>query len=128
MIEDYRIKIPSSDYALKTLSGGNQQKVVLARELSRDPKLLLISQPTRGVDMGAVEFIHKELVALRDKGCAILLVSADLQELMNISDKLIIMYEGEIIGKIDAPPFDEKKIGLLMAGFNKEGNNESYAE
>jgi simple sugar transport system ATP-binding protein len=120
MIEDFRIKIPDHNYTLKTLSGGNQQKVVIARELSREPQLLLISQPTRGVDMGAIEFIHKELVALRDRGCAILLVSADLQELMNISDRMIVMYEGEIVGEIPEEPYDENEIGYLMAGLQKE--------
>ncbi len=120
MIEDFQIKIPDHNYALKTLSGGNQQKAVLARELSREPQLLLIAQPTRGVDMGAIEFIHKELVALRDRGCAILLVSADLQELINISDRMMVMYEGQIVGEIPEEPYDEKEIGYLMAGLNRE--------
>lgn len=121
MIEKFRIKIPNHTYPLKTLSGGNQQKVVIAREFSRNPSLLIVSQPTRGVDMGAVEFIHRELITMRDRGCAILLVSADLQELMNISDRLLVMYEGKIVGEYSQPPYDEHEIGYLMAGLNKTG-------
>ena len=119
-VEKYSIKIPDIKHLLKTLSGGNLQKAVLAREISHDPKLLIVSQPTRGVDMGAIEFIHKQIVFLRDKGCAILLVSADLQELMNLSDRILVMYEGEIIGELASEEFDEQKIGYLMAGLQSK--------
>ena len=97
-------------------SGGNQQKLVLAREIERDPGLLLVGQPTRGVDIGAIEFIHRRLVALRDAGKAILLVSAELEEILSLADRILVMFQGRIAGEMDAAEADVQKIGLLMAG------------
>ncbi|MCU0831243.1 MAG: ABC transporter ATP-binding protein, partial [Rhizobiaceae bacterium] len=102
---------------LKTanFSGGNQQKIVLAREMERDPKVLLVGQPTRGVDIGAIEFIHKQLIALRDEGKAILLVSVELDEIRSLADRILVMFAGRIVGEV-APDAGEGEIGLLMAG------------
>ena len=103
--------------ALKTanFSGGNQQKIVLARELSRGPRLLLVGQPTRGVDIGAIEFIHKNLIAMRDAGSAVLLVSVELDEIMSLSDRILVMFEGRIVGEVAAGEADERLLGLMMA-------------
>jgi general nucleoside transport system ATP-binding protein len=98
------------------LSGGNQQKLVLAREMERDPAVLLVGQPTRGVDIGAIEFIHKRLIAMRDAGKAVLLVSAELDEIMSLSDRILVMFDGRIVGEVDAKAADERTLGLLMAG------------
>jgi general nucleoside transport system ATP-binding protein len=103
--------------ALKTanFSGGNQQKMVLARELSRAPRLLLVGQPTRGVDIGAIEFIHRNLIAMRDAGSAVLLVSVELDEIMSLSDRILVMFEGRIVGEVPAEKADERLLGLMMA-------------
>jgi general nucleoside transport system ATP-binding protein len=100
-------------------SGGNQQKIILAREIARDPDLLVVGQPTRGVDIGAIEFIHKRLIALRDQGKAILLVSVELDEIRSLSDRILVMFAGRIMGERDAGA-DERELGLLMAGVNKD--------
>jgi simple sugar transport system ATP-binding protein len=100
-------------------SGGNQQKLVLAREIERDPKLLIVGQPTRGVDIGAIEFIHKRLLALRDNGKAILLVSVELDEIRALSDRILVMFAGRVVGERQ-PDADEQSIGLLMAGIATE--------
>jgi general nucleoside transport system ATP-binding protein len=106
---------------LKTanFSGGNQQKIVLAREMERDPKVLLVGQPTRGVDIGAIEFIHKQLIAMRDQGKAILLVSVELDEIRSLADRILVMFAGRIVGEV-APDATEGEIGLLMAGVAKD--------
>jgi simple sugar transport system ATP-binding protein len=100
-------------------SGGNQQKIILAREIERDPKLLIVGQPTRGVDIGAIEFIHKRLIALRDQGKAILLVSVELDEIRSLADRILVMFAGRIVGE-RVSGADEREIGLLMAGVTKE--------
>ena len=99
-----------------TLSGGNQQKVIVAREFSRDLKLLVLDQPTRGLDVGSIEFIHKQAIQKRDAGTAILLVSAELDEILELSDRIAVMYRGEIVALVDGrPTADKEEIGLLMA-------------
>ncbi len=100
-------------------SGGNQQKIILARELKRNPDLLIVGQPTRGVDIGAIEFIHKRLIELRDQGKAVLLVSVELDEIRSLSDRILVMFAGRIMGERDASA-DEREIGLLMAGVSKD--------
>jgi general nucleoside transport system ATP-binding protein len=121
LVSDYSIMTPGVFANVGTLSGGNQQKAVLARELSEAPRLLVVSQPTRGVDMGAIEFIHGKLVSLRDEGCAILMISADLQEVISLADRILVLYEGEIIGEVEGNgEVDEKHIGCLMAGLRGE--------
>jgi simple sugar transport system ATP-binding protein len=96
-------------------SGGNQQKLILAREIARKPTVLLVGQPTRGVDIGAIEFIHRQLLALRDAGCAILLVSVELDEVMALSDRILVMFQGRIVGEVAGDAADERTLGLMMA-------------
>ena len=98
------------------MSGGNQQKAIVARELDKDPELLIAVQPTRGLDVGAIEFIHKQIVAQRDAGKAVLLVSLELDEVMDVSDRILVMYEGEIVGQFDPKQTTEEELGLYMAG------------
>ena len=113
---DVRPPIPS--LPAKSFSGGNQQKIVVAREMERKPALLLIGQPTRGVDIGAIEFIHQQIVALRDAGTAVLLVSVELDEIMSLSDRIAVMFDGQIMGFRDPATTNERELGLLMAGMN----------
>ena len=98
-----------------TLSGGNQQKVVVAREFGRDLSLLILDQPTRGLDVGSIEFIHKQAIAKRNAGTAILLVSAELDEVLEMSDRIAVMYRGEIVATVDGRTADKSEIGVLMA-------------
>jgi simple sugar transport system ATP-binding protein len=115
-METFDVRPPIPALAAKSFSGGNQQKIVVAREIERNPDLLLIGQPTRGVDIGAIEFIHKQIVALRDAGKAILLVSVELDEIMSLSDRIAVMFDGRIMGERDPKATDERELGLLMAG------------
>jgi simple sugar transport system ATP-binding protein len=96
-------------------SGGNQQKIVLAREMERRPNLLLVGQPTRGVDIGAIEFIHQSLIAMRDAGCAVLLVSVELDEILSLSDRILVMFEGRVVGEVTGSAATEQTLGLMMA-------------
>ena len=100
----------------RSMSGGNQQKAIIAREIDKDPELLVAVQPTRGLDVGAIEYIHKQLIAQRDAGKAVLLVSLELDEVMNLSDRILVMYEGEIVGEFDPKTTDVQTLGLYMAG------------
>ena len=104
-----------------SFSGGNQQKLVIAREIESDPDILLVGQPTRGVDIGAIEFIHRRIIALRDAGKAILLVSVELEEVLSLSDRVVVMFDGRIMGERQAAATDEKELGLLMAGVAQGG-------
>lgn len=101
-------------------SGGNQQKLVVAREMERDPSLLVVGQPTRGVDIGAIEFIHRRILAMRDAGKAVLLVSVELDEILSLSDRILVMFSGRLMGEIPVAEADERAIGLLMAGVQQE--------
>jgi simple sugar transport system ATP-binding protein len=112
----FDVRPPIPGLAAKSFSGGNQQKIVVAREIERNPDLLLVGQPTRGVDIGAIEFIHKQIVALRDAGKAILLVSVELDEIMSLSDRIAVMFDGRIMGERLPGETDERDLGLLMAG------------
>jgi ABC-type uncharacterized transport system ATPase subunit len=112
----YDVRPPIAGLAAKSFSGGNQQKIVVAREIESGPDLLLIGQPTRGVDIGAIEFIHKQIVALRDAGKAILLVSVELDEIMSLSDRILVMFDGQVMGERDPEATNERELGLLMAG------------
>ena len=106
---------------VRSMSGGNQQKAIIAREIDKDPKLLVAVQPTRGLDVGAIEYIHRQIVAERDKGKAVLLVSLELDEVMNLSDRILVMYEGEIVGEFDPKTTTVQELGLYMAGARKQG-------
>tara|TARA_B110000027_G_scaffold129987_1_gene152185 strand:+ start:303 stop:1835 length:1533 start_codon:yes stop_codon:yes gene_type:complete len=112
----FDVRPPNPRLSAKHFSGGNQQKIVLAREIERNPDLLLIGQPTRGVDIGAIEFIHQQIVALRDQGKAILLVSVELEEILSLSDRVAVMFDGHIIGERAVGETNEKELGLMMAG------------
>ena len=114
IIRDFDVRPPNSALPARALSGGNQQKLIIGREFELNPKLLLVSQPTRGVDIGAIEFIHSKLVGLRDAGCAVLLVSAELEEVTALSDRLLIIHEGRIAGEVDPRQTSVEQIGLLM--------------
>jgi simple sugar transport system ATP-binding protein len=114
-IEKFDIRVPSSTVATSTLSGGNQQKVIVAREFDRPLKLLVLDQPTRGLDVGSIEFIHRQIIAKRDAGTAVLLVSAELDEVMEISDRIAVMYRGRIVAEMDGRTADKSQVGLLMA-------------
>jgi simple sugar transport system ATP-binding protein len=114
-IEAFDIRTPSAEVTAATLSGGNQQKVIVAREFSRDLRLLVLDQPTRGLDVGSIEFIHRQAIAKRDAGTAILLVSAELDEILELSDRVAVMYRGEIVGMFDGRTADKNEVGLLMA-------------
>jgi ABC-type uncharacterized transport system ATPase subunit len=116
LVDRFDVRTPSILAQMSTLSGGNQQKAIIARELSRDSKLLVVAQPTRGVDVGSIEFIHKQIVAMRDAGTAVLLVSTELDEIMSLSDRIAVMYAGTIVETLDAKGADRERIGLLMAG------------
>ncbi|HEV2566360.1 MAG TPA: ABC transporter ATP-binding protein [Microvirga sp.] len=119
-MEQYDVRPPAPRLKSSKFSGGNQQKIVLAREIERNPKVLLVGQPTRGVDIGAIEFIHRRLISLRDAGVAILLVSVELDEIMNLSDRILTMCGGRITGERKASETNEQELGLLMAGVTDE--------
>jgi simple sugar transport system ATP-binding protein len=119
-MEHYDVRPPVPRLKTSKFSGGNQQKIVLAREIERNPKVLLVGQPTRGVDIGAIEFIHRRLIALRDAGVGILLVSVELDEIMNLSDRILTMCGGRITGERKASETNEQDLGLLMAGITDE--------
>jgi ABC-type uncharacterized transport system ATPase subunit len=114
-IAEYDIRTPSGDVPCSTLSGGNQQKVIIARELSRDLRLLVLDQPTRGLDVGSIEFIHRQAIAKRDAGTAVLLVSAELDEILELSDRIGVMFRGELVATLDGRSADREEVGLLMA-------------
>jgi ABC-type uncharacterized transport systems, ATPase components len=116
LIGEYDIRTPDEKTAARALSGGNQQKVIVAREVACDPDLLIATQPTRGLDVGAIEFIHRKLIEQRDSGKAVLLYSLELDEIMNLSDRIAVMYEGRIVGILDPRKTNEQEIGLLMSG------------
>ena len=117
-IEKFDIRPANCWQEAKNFSGGNQQKIVVAREIERNPDLLLIGQPTRGVDIGAIEFIHQQIVELRDQGKAILLVSVELEEILSLSDRIAVMFDGHIMGERLPHETNEKELGLMMAGMS----------
>jgi simple sugar transport system ATP-binding protein len=119
IIHDFDVRPPNPDLPARSLSGGNQQKLIIGREFNLPPKLLLVSQPTRGVDIGAIEFIHRKLVALRDAGCAVLLVSAELEEVTALADRLLVMYHGRIAGEVNPLRARMEDIGLMMTGASR---------
>ncbi len=120
-MKSFDVRPPIPRLQAKNFSGGNQQKIVLAREISRNPDLLLVGQPTRGVDIGAIEFIHQQLIELRDAGKAILLISVELEEVLSLADRIVVMFDGHIMGERDPEKTNEKELGLLMAGVNDQG-------
>src|SRR3954454_21406250 len=116
LISEFDVRTPSEYTLARALSGGNQQKAIIAREVDRNPDLLIAAQPTRGLDVGAIEFIHKRLIEQRDKGKAVLLVSLELDEIMKLSDRVAVINGGRIVGWVDPQKATEEELGLLMAG------------
>ncbi|MGN0981083.1 MAG: ABC transporter ATP-binding protein [Candidatus Avoscillospira sp.] len=117
LIEQYDVRSGQGSVTIaRSMSGGNQQKAIVAREIDKDPELLIAVQPTRGLDVGAIEYIHQQIVAVRDAGKAVLLVSLELDEVMNLSDRILVMYEGEIVGQFDPKTVTVEELGLYMAG------------
>ena len=125
LVDEFDIRTPSIYTLASSLSGGNQQKVIVAREFSRPIQLLIASQPTRGLDVGSIEFIHGRLVQARDRGVAVLLVSAELDEIMSLSDRIAVMYKGQIIATLNAERTSREEIGLLMAGITSQPQGQS---
>ena len=120
LIEEYDVRTPDEYTKARALSGGNQQKAIIGREVDRNPDLLIAAQPTRGLDVGAIEFIHKRLIEQRDQGKAVLLLSFELDEVMNVSDRIAVIYEGKIVAIVDSKETTEQELGLLMAGSKKK--------
>ena len=116
VMEEYDVRPRSPNLMTSNFSGGNQQKLILSRELNENPKILLVGQPTRGVDIGAIEFIHQRLIDMRDKGAAILLVSVELEEVLSLSDRIVVMFDGKIVGERVNKDVTDRELGLLMAG------------
>jgi ABC-type uncharacterized transport system ATPase subunit len=119
LLKDFDVRPSNPDLRIGLLSGGNQQKVVIAREVLARPKLMLVGQPTRGVDIGTIESIHTQLLRMRDEGVAILLVSVELEEVRALADRIIVMSGGRITGELNIEEFDTTRIGLLMGGMHK---------
>ncbi|SFA37893.1 nucleoside ABC transporter ATP-binding protein [Anoxybacillus pushchinoensis] len=120
LIQEFDVRTPDEYTKARALSGGNQQKAIIGREVDRDPDLLIAAQPTRGLDVGAIEFIHKRLIEQRDRGKAVLLVSFELDEIMNVSDRIAVIYEGKIVAIVDPKETTEQELGLLMAGSKRK--------
>jgi simple sugar transport system ATP-binding protein len=116
LIDEFDVRTPNEDVSASSLSGGNQQKLIVAREIEKDPELVIAVQPTRGLDVGAIEYIHKRLVQERDKGRAVLLVSLELDEVMSLSDRIAVIYDGEIVDTLNVKDATDQKLGILMAG------------
>ncbi|WNS79673.1 ABC transporter ATP-binding protein [Domibacillus sp. DTU_2020_1001157_1_SI_ALB_TIR_016] len=123
LIKEFDVRTPSETTLARALSGGNQQKAIIGREVDRNPDLLIAAQPTRGLDVGAIEFIHRRLIEQRDNGKAVLLLSFELDEIMNVSDRIAVIYEGQIVANVDPKTTTEQELGLLMAG-SKKGADE----
>lgn len=120
LINEFDVRTPSEYTLARALSGGNQQKAIIGREIDRNPDLLIAAQPTRGLDVGAIEFIHKRLIEQRDNGKAVLLISFELDEIINVSDRIAVIYEGEIVAIVDPKETTEQELGLLMAGSKRK--------
>ncbi|MNM81496.1 Ribose import ATP-binding protein RbsA [compost metagenome] len=121
LVEAFDVRTPSVETKARSLSGGNQQKAIIAREIDKNPDLLIAAQPTRGLDVGAIEFVHKQLIAQRDQGKAVLLISFELDEIMNVSDRIAVIYEGRIVGEVLPQETNDQELGLMMAGSLERG-------
>ncbi|GAF06157.1 unspecified monosaccharide ABC transport system [Paenibacillus pini JCM 16418] len=121
LIKHFDVRTPSIETKARSLSGGNQQKAIIAREIDKNPDLLIAAQPTRGLDVGAIEFVQKQLIAQRDQGKAVLLISFELDEIMNVSDRIAVIYEGQIVGEVLPEETNDQELGLMMAGSKRTG-------
>ncbi|ETT65314.1 galactoside ABC transporter ATP-binding protein [Paenibacillus sp. FSL R7-277] len=123
LVRQFDVRTPSIENKARSLSGGNQQKAIIAREIDKNPTLLIAAQPTRGLDVGAIEFVQKQLIAQRDQGKAVLLISFELDEIMNVSDRIAVIYEGQIVGEVFPQDTNDQELGLMMAGSLKRGGH-----
>lgn len=121
LVKDFDVRTPSIETLARSLSGGNQQKAIIAREIDKNPDLLIAAQPTRGLDVGAIEFVHRQLIEQRDQGKAVLLISFELDEILNVSDRIAVIYEGRIVGEVLPENTNDQELGLMMAGFTEQG-------
>ena len=128
LIEHYGVKTPNADNDIHSLSGGNQQKVVVARELDKQPQLLFAVHPTRGVDIGAIEFIHNQILKMRDASTAVLIISSELSEVTGLSDRVLVMYHGEIVGSFRSDDVSFNELGLYMSGVKRMSSEELSEE
>lgn len=126
LIQRFDVRTPSIHSIMRSLSGGNQQKAIIAREIERDPDLLIAAQPTRGLDVGAIEFVHRQLIEQRDKGKAVLLISFELDEILNVSDRIAVIYEGRIVGEVLPDETSDQELGLMMAGSKESKGGGKY--
>lgn len=128
LIKQYDVRSGQGpDTPTGSMSGGNQQKAIVAREIDKDPKLLVAVQPTRGLDVGAIEYIHKQLISKRDKGAGVLLISLELEEVMNVSDRILVIYEGEIVAELNPKEVTVQQLGLYMSGAERQEKKEKVA-
>lgn len=121
LIKQFDVRTPSTETKARSLSGGNQQKAIIAREIDRNPELLIAAQPTRGLDVGAIEFVQQQLISQRDQGKAVLLISFELDEIMNVSDRILVIYEGKIVGEVYPEETNDQQLGLMMSGSTTSG-------
>ena len=129
LIQEYDVRSGQGPITTsRSMSGGNQQKAIIARELDRKHNLLIAVQPTRGLDVGAIEYIHKQIIQSRDSGAGVLLVSLELDEVMNLSDRILVMYEGEIVGELDPKKTTVQELGLYMSGAKRNGKEDQSDE
>ena len=119
--KQFDIRTPGVDTKVRSMSGGNQQKVIIAREIDKNPQVLIAAQPTRGLDVGAIEFVHKQLINQRDQGKAVLLVSFELEEILNVADRILVLFGGQIVGETTPETTNDQELGLMMAGRHKGG-------
>ncbi|MDQ0091047.1 simple sugar transport system ATP-binding protein [Paenibacillus anaericanus] len=126
LVKEFDIRTPGIDTRVGSMSGGNQQKIIIAREIDKDPQVMIAAQPTRGLDVGAIEFVHKQLIAQRDQGKAVLLVSFELEEILNVADRILVLFDGQIVGDTTPDTTNEQELGLMMAGkYERGGTNEA---
>ncbi|WP_442602175.1 ABC transporter ATP-binding protein [Paenibacillus sp. KN14-4R] len=125
LVKQYDVRTPSIYNEARSLSGGNQQKAIIAREIERNPDLVIAAQPTRGLDVGAIEFVHKQLIEQRDQGKAVLLISFELDEILNVSDRIAVIYEGKIVGEVLPQETTDQELGLMMAGSRRSEGGET---
>jgi ABC-type uncharacterized transport system ATPase subunit len=128
LVKDFDVRTTSVNAPASTLSGGNQQKVIVAREFSHSDELLIASQPTRGLDVGSIQYIHEQIVAKRDEGVAVLLVSSELDEIFSLGDRIAVMYQGKIVGVRETSKTTRDEVGLLMAGGGRTGERATATE
>ncbi|GAA0136328.1 ABC transporter ATP-binding protein [Paenibacillus sp. YSY-4.3] len=125
LVKEFDVRTPSINTKVRSMSGGNQQKVIIAREIDKKPQVLIAAQPTRGLDVGAIEFVHKQLIAQRDQGKAVLLISFELEEILNVSDRILVLFGGQIVGETTPESTNDQQLGLMMAGKHEgEGTHE----